>query len=92
MKAIAIVELPDDVFDDESWGDGEWMIDDEGAIRYKEDNAWLHYKDIDIDGIELRPMPEKMDVEKTRKLYGDDQATCAIGYNVCIKDILGETE
>ena len=56
MKVVAIVELPDDAFDDEAWGDGKWIIDDEGAIRYLEDgNCWMHYKDIDVDGIELRP-------------------------------------
>lgn len=40
----------------------------------------------------LRPIPEKMDVEKTRNLYGDEQANCAIGYNVCVDEITGETE
>jgi len=93
MKAIAIIELPDDAFEYEAWGDGKWEIDDEGCIRYLEDgNAWCHYKDIDIDGIELKPMPEKMDVEKIRNLYGDEQATCAIGYNACLDEITGETE
>jgi hypothetical protein len=94
MKAIAMVELPDDAFDDETWGDGKWMIDDEGAIRYKEDDAWMHYKD--IDGIELRPLPEMKEetVMFQTSNYDVDwyEDSYAVAYNDCLRDVLGETE
>ena len=89
MKAIAIVELPDDAFE---WG-GKWMIDDKGAIRYN----WMHYKDIDACGIELRPLPK----EKDNRLYISNHPTNEIdieedefanGWNACLEEILGETE
>lgn len=98
MKAIAIVEIPDDAFDDEAWGDGKWMIDDEGAIRYLEDgNCWMHYKDIECDGIELRPMPpsseengryvrEKCFTESLSENYLDYEC----GWDACLDEILGE--
>ena len=89
MKAIAIVELPDDAFELEAWGDGKWIITDEGEIRYLEDeNSWLHYKDIDVDGIELKPMPEKKETFDGRLTY--DKLAEYIVYNKCIEEILGE--
>lgn len=97
MKAIAIVELPDDAFDDEAWGDGKWIIDDEGAIRYKEDDAWMHYKDIDVDGIELRPLPEKVDFISSFPEDPYDWTFLYLeakgyeeGWNACLDEILGE--
>ena len=94
MKAIAIVELPNDAFDDEAWGDGKWIIDDEGSIRYKEDDAWMHYKDIDVDGIELRPMPKRMsevtpntDWEQSATIYSQGLHD---GWNMCLEETLGE--
>lgn len=94
MKVIAMVEIPDDAFDDEAWGDGKWMIDDEGAIRYKEDDAWMHYKDIDVDGIELRPLPQKnkYDVEKYATVDYENAVTLGHyfnkGWNACLDEIM----
>lgn len=96
MEAIAIVELPIDAFDnDGSWGDGKWMIDDEGAIRYLDDNVWVHYKD--IGGIELRPMPEKLDIHSWFEKYhsgGDVETRDAkcYGWNKCLDELLGEND
>ena len=89
MKAMAIVELPDDAFDDEAWGDGKWIIDDEGAIRYKEDDAWMHYKNIDVDGIELRPLPEMVKVSDDA--YVSDYLDFDLGWNACLDEITGES-
>lgn len=91
MKAIAIVELPDDAFE---WG-GKWMIDDKGAIRYN----WMHYKDIDAYGIELRPLPKKAEmtddwrVSDLIETESGRMARCYFkGYNACLKEITGETD
>ena len=76
---IAIVELPDDA---EEWGDGIWIIDGEGGIRYREDNAWMHYKD--IEEIKLRPMPDNFGLEGKweideliQKAMGEDSYVCS---------------
>jgi hypothetical protein len=96
MKAIAIVELPDDAFDDEAWGDGKWMIDDLGTIRYMEDDAWMYYEDIDVGGIELRPLPQKKNAiihqgEINKEIPIEFLEKVANqGYNACIDEILGE--
>lgn len=76
-KAIIVINVPDDVELSNAYAQ---VITHFG--REMNDFPGLNY--------EIRPMPEKMDVEKTRNLYGDEQATCAIGYNACINDILGE--
>jgi hypothetical protein len=96
MKAIAIVELPNDAFDDEAWGDGKWIIDDLGIIRYMKDDAWMFFKDIDVDGIELRPLPEMKEetVMFQTSNYDVDwyEDSYAVAYNDCLRDVLGETE
>ena len=58
----------------------------------KLNHAWLIAEDVLYAQVVVRPLPEKMDVEKIRNLYGDEQATCAIGYNACINEVTGETE
>lgn len=108
MKAIAIVELPDDAFDEYD----TWIIDDEGEIRYLDDGAWMHYKDIDANGIELRPLPEKQkltvtgknQIEKKRIIksksleqikkgfINNSEVAFYCGYNACLAEIEGETE
>ena len=53
MKAYAIIELPDDAFDvHERWA----ILNEGGSIRYLDDNAWVHFED--VDELELRPLPE----------------------------------
>lgn len=54
----------------------------------KLDHAWFTAEDgFYAQKVVVRPLPEKMDVEKIRNLHGDEQATCAIGYNACIDEI-----
>ena len=88
MKYIAIVDLPDDAPEY-----GEWQIDDEGSIRYLEDeNCWTHYKDIDVDGIRLVPLPTKADVDNVafKSKSNAYRQGFISGYNCCIDEISGE--
>ena len=87
MKYIAIVDLPDDAPEYV-----EWHIDDEGSIRYLEDeNCWMHYKDIDVDGIRLVPLPEKK-ISASDFFKWNANDWYHEGWNDCIDEILGETE
>lgn len=89
MKAIAIVDLPDDALE---WGDGEWIIDDMGAIRYSEDNAWVHYKDIKY--FPLKPVPERKEMTDIvlKGHTGELLEARYDGFNACLQEILGEEE
>ena len=94
MKYFAIVDLPDDA---PEWGDGKWIIDDEGSIRYLEDdNCWMHYKDFGPEGIELKPLPDYVEPiheddcwEKPTNSWLNGERT---GWNECLDEILGENE
>lgn len=50
MKAIAIINLPDDAFEK-----GNWYID--GVIRYTENESLM--KKFDVEMIPLKPLPKK---------------------------------
>lgn len=90
MKAIAIVDLPDDAFED----DTRWIIDDEGSVRYLGDIGWMRYKD--INEIELRPLPqfkeEAIPYQVNEDVIDAYQDPYTTGWNDCLKEITGDTE
>lgn len=99
MKAIAIIEIPDD-------GKGKWYID--GMIRYTEDESLM--KKFDAEMIPLKPMPQKKVVTVKRiedihsysitevadkisaKIILKTNEVFALGWNECLAEITGETE
>lgn len=56
MKYIAIVDIPDD------YDAKEWAIDDDGTIRYLEENVWMQFKEFDM--IRLKPMPKQFTLDE----------------------------
>lgn len=91
MKAILVVDIPDEMCDDYD----EWYLVsyDEIQLRYEEDGALMHYKDLGMN-LELKPMPEKKEVKTDFIGVGDydfDDIYNA-GFNGCIDEIEGETK
>ena len=83
MKAIVLVDIPDDC---EEYGSGDWYITgDDLNIRYEEDGALMHYKNIKDDMLELKPMPKELDPG-----ISDDYVNYCQGFNDCLDEILGE--
>lgn len=85
MKAIAIVELPDDAFDN-----GRWYLD---KIVYTEKESL--FDDYAMEMWELKPLPTRMPMNDEAEFYlgymngktkylGFNE-----GYNACLEDILG---
>ena len=77
MKAIAIVELPDDAFDK-----GRWYLD---KIYYIEKESL--FDDYANEMWELKPLPQKVELDMNEYYEG-----MADGWNACLDEILGETE
>lgn len=83
MKAILVIDTED-----------EELIG-ELVSHYGESSKYIHLYDKWYKCItKLKPLPERKDVEKIRNLHSNGQGNCAIGcaigYNACIDDILGE--
>lgn len=85
MKAIAIVELPEDAFDK-----GRWYLD---KFVYTEKESL--FDDYANDMRELKPLPRRMSMNDEAEFYlgymngktkylGFNE-----GYNACLEDILG---
>ena len=62
MKAILVVDIPDDY---EEYGDW-YIVGDNLRIVYEEDNSLMTYKAFENDLIKLKHMPEKMTYSKHR--------------------------
>lgn len=77
MKAIAIVELPDDAFDK-----GRWYLD---KFVYTEKESL--FDDYANDMWELKPLPQKL----PRNELGN-MSLYKSGWNACLDEIMGETE
>ena len=78
MKAIAIVELPEDAFDK-----GRWYLD---KFVYTENEAI--FDDCAYEMWELKPLPQKRinkDCLVIHEIWNE-------GYNACLEDILGGEE
>lgn len=72
MKAIAIIEIPDDGFEK-----GKWYID--GYIRYTEDESTM--KRFDKDMIHIKPLPKKKNTDFHPNIV------YANGWNDCIEEL-----
>ena len=88
MKAIAIVELPDDAFDK-----GKWFFD---KIVYTENEAI--FDDYAMEMWEIKPLPRMKNTSKLQG-FGNSQIiwTDRIihqneGWNDCLDEIMGEAE
>ena len=82
MKVIAVIDVP------ESYK-GKWYID--GMIRYTESESLI--KIFDKEMVELKPLPQKKDIDKVLGYSGYDniiQESLARGYNACIDEIIGD--
>ena len=93
MKAVLIVEVPDDY---QEYGSGKWYIKgDLLRIGYEEkDGSFIGKKLIEKEMAQLKPLPQARD-EHCR--YDDWDLECLInagnrGFNKCLHEILGETE
>ena len=91
MKAILIIDIPDDY---DEYGSGDWYVvsdNDDLKIVYEEDGSLMHYKYIEDDIAELKPMPSKKGKYGELNHY-DTDIHYEIGWNDCINEILGESE
>ena len=80
MKLYTVIDIPDV---DYKMSD-HWVIDIDGDTRYlDEDGALITYKSSQY---ELRPLPEEKD---TSKCFGLSKIEEAVGYNDCLKEIIG---
>lgn len=86
MKKILVIDIPDEMCDDYD----EWYLvsGDEIQLRYEEDGALMHYKDLGMN-LELKPMPEKKGVS-LKEAIGEKCSCYSDGWNDCIDEILGE--
>lgn len=84
MKAIAIVELPDDAFDK-----GRWYME---KICYIEKESL--FEDYAYEMWELKPLPQQRTKIVTENGKEPSLVTVAYlkGWNDCLDEILGETE
>ena len=95
MKAILVVDIPDDYQEYGDW----YVIGADLRIVYEEDGALMNYKYIDDDMPQLKPMPLKLAenfgsnaptntyiMNGTERQYLD---MFAVGYNRCIDEIVG---
>ena len=90
MKAILLIDIPDDVYDCYQ----NWSVtsNDEIELRYEEDGSLMHFMNLGMN-LELKPMPEKKELNefKYRMLVNGEQIFSEdIGYNKCIDEILGD--
>ena len=88
MKAILIVDIPDDY---DEYGNGDWyIIGDDLRIVYEEDGALTHYKFIDYDIAHLKPLSQHMTMKNV--VDSDYNEAFIDGFNYCIDEITGEKE
>ena len=79
MKAIAIVELPDDAFDK-----GRWYLD---KFVYTEKESL--FDDYANDMWELKPLPSKLDAYGYLDV-GNEDGLYEKGWNACLDEIIGK--
>lgn len=81
MKAILVIDVPDDYYNE------QWRNIDDFGVDYQV-NMYVDFqppiKVCEVKGVSLKPMPQKMSWGHTAD-YID-------GYNACLDEILGETE
>lgn len=86
MKAVIVIDIPDDYYNDPNLTD--WAVDYDLRYVNIEDsvNESLRY----MEDVPLRTLPQPLDLAK----YPDGSITkdIAEGYNMCLKEITGETE
>lgn len=97
MKMIAIIEVPDDMYDDYQ----DWYITsecfDDLVLRYEEDDAYMGFKMLG-DELKLKPLPDKKTetIDVTGICYGKEveealkKCWINIGWNNCLEEIEGE--
>lgn len=86
MLAYTLVELPDDAFDEYN----TWAIDDEGEIRYLDEDAWMHYKTPELGDLVLCPLPDKD--SNNEDWYGDFEVGLRNGWNLYRSKLLQERQ
>lgn len=97
MKMIAIIEVPDDMYDDyPDWYITSWFDDLE--IRYEEDGSYMNFKTLG-DEIKLKPLPPKISQYWFRQemiadgLQNNDGSVAVFskdyeeGWNNCLEEI-----
>ena len=94
MKAILVVDIPDDY---DEYGSGDWyVIGDDLMIVYEEDGGLLHYKDIDDDMAQLKPMPyiSQKRINDLKKWGWSEQEILMYeeGFDYCVDKISGGEE
>lgn len=92
MKAILVIDLDEDVLVDD-------VKLDELEIVYVIQDMYGNPVKAEVDGVKLKPMPEKVTIEEDGFAYhriGNVKVirneVWSTGYNDCIDEILGETE
>jgi hypothetical protein len=76
MKAILLIDIPDDICDYHQ----NWSVtsNDEIELRYEEDGSLKHFMNLGMN-LELKPMPEKQELR-----YGGFDDYLKTGWNDCI--------
>lgn len=82
MKAVLIIDIPDDYYNDPNLTD--WAVDYDLRYVNIEDNAneSLRY----VEDVPLRLLPKKLEPNT------DDEPCLIEGWNACLEEITGETE
>lgn len=83
MKVIMIVDLDDSFMP----LDEDTIVLEKGTIKYRDINR--NPFAITIEGLKLKPMPQKKYAIQGMKGYSSTVKECK-GYNKCINEILGE--
>ena len=88
MKAILVIDMPDGENINEYYARNVLLV-------HKDDVVYPYYKTgLEYKNVSLRPMPEKMNPDEYCKKVDSlcDWYEQSSGLNICLDEILGETE
>lgn len=87
MRLVLVIDVADDWAED--YKDFTVDYDLRGTpIDDDKVNESIKY----VEDADVRLLPQKMHIEQVGRIWGEEQKLCAIGYNQCLDEILGETE
>jgi len=88
MKAVLVIDVPDNILLGFSKANIE--IKENAYLVNKDENEWKYTKPIKIEGIPLRPLPDRENPARLKD--GTYFKAYDTGWNDCIDEITGETE
>ncbi len=91
MKAVLVIDVPDNILLDFSKANIE--IKESAYLVNKGENEWKYIKPIKIEGISLRPLPQREKAnEGSYGVIGMVDTAWTQGFNDCLAEITGEME